>query len=480
MSSYVCHFCGKPIAPEEVLFVDASSAAYFHDELRYQFLLHASSDYPFESGDRFRGLYFRCEEPNTVTMWDENGFPKQLTVAPCNGVTPDELQGLEPNPEERASISASADPRPLRTRACPHCHCHLPVDFGVIPTFSVCLFGGRAAGKTAYLLSLFQQITKASSQLEACHLGTAQLLEESAAYLKPQMDLYERTGVTSPTPVGARLFPLVLLYHNMNVNPPRRCFIALYDIAGEGLKDMDYLAQHEGLKQARTIMLMLDPNMLCDGAYFHAANAVDVDPTVVQPEASINSAAAHDFFAGSIASFLSDAYSMAGELDLQNILAVVTKLDQPLTVDRDLFASTNCLLRYDNVLQMHQGKVSPRAFERVDMELRQFFHEKLRIDIRGQIAAAFHNKVSNPLMLGVSTYTKTADVDCCATFENLFTSDASKHRIIEPFLAILYQFGMVDSNAEEEKLLEEKLNFRIRHVEPSKEKAPKKRGLFRK
>ena len=449
MPEYICHFCGKPILAEDVLFVDHSFASYFHDELRYQFLLQASSDYPFESGHQFRGLYFPCEEPNDITLRDENGFPKELTVRLCDGLTPDELLGREPDIAEAQSKPVSVETRPLRSRACPHCHCRLPADFGVIPTFSVCLFGGRAAGKTAYLLSLFQQITRASSQLEACQLGTAQLLEESAVYIRPQLVLFERTGVTAPTPVGARLFPLVLLYHNMNVSPPRRCFIALYDIAGEGLKDLDYLAQHEGLKKARTIMLMLDPNMLCDGAYFYAASDTPADPAMYWQNASADGETAHDFYAGSIASFLSDAYSMAGELDLENIIAVVTKLDQPLTVDSDLFASTKCLMRYNNIQQLHSGAVSLRAFDRMDEELRSFFREKISVDIRRQIASAFHGKVEKPMLLGVSTYTKVADHDNRAVFEYQYSSSAPKHRIIEPFLAVLYQCGMVDAKSQE-------------------------------
>ncbi len=447
MSNYICHFCGKDIQPDQVLFVDSTyTNAYFTDEQRYQFLLKCSSDYPFESGNSFRGSYFTCTEPNIVSRWDENGFPRELQARSCDGLTPRELMQMPANENERKSISTDTEIVALRVRACPRCHCRLPAEFGLIPTFSVCLFGGRAAGKTAYLISLFQQL---STQLEASNLGTAVLLEESRRYIEPQMELFAKTGATTPTPVGARLFPLVLRYMNLNFNPPKHCFIAMYDIAGEGISDEDYLAAHEGLKRADTIMLMLDPNMLCQGAYFHTVSSntrEDYNRFAAPFEEA--EAESHDFFSGSMTRFLSDAYIVAKDLHLKHIIAVVTKMDQPLSVDAQLFASPNCILKLNNITTVHHNAVDTSVLLEVSNQLVRFLDHKLEAsaadkNVLQQIVRAFDNQVKTPLMLGVSTHTVTANKDGCAQFEYKFSSDGAKHRILEPFLAILYVNGMV-------------------------------------
>lgn len=451
MSNHICPFCGKEILGDEVLFVDSTyNTAFFRDKRRYDFLLKCSADYPFEEGENFRGLYFRCEEPNEIVAEDESGFPVELRVNPCNGLTPDELEGIAVSGAESKKKSASTEEVILPTRACPHCHCLLPLGFGTIPNYSVCLFGGRAAGKTAYLVALLQQL---SIQLSTCGLGSVSMVAESQRYFVPQMQLYNQTGITLPTPVGSKLFPLVLRYTNLSYTPPKDCFITLYDIAGEGIIDQNglideaYLASHDGLKKAETVMLMLDPNMLCNGAYFHDSklqeDTSNPDGDSSPTEGSGN---AHDFCSVPVTTFLSQTYVINRYLkDLKHIIAVVTKMDQPLTVDEMLFRSPHSRIKQNNIQERHQRAVDTDELAAVCSELTKFFDSKLGSgSIREQIVNAFNGKVKKPLMLGVSTYTRISDQNGKPCFENIYSSDASKHRIIEPFLALLYIYGLVD------------------------------------
>lgn len=471
MSNYICPFCGKEIVGDEVLFIDSTyNTAFFRDQRRYNFLFKCSTDYPFEEGENFRGLYFRCEEPNEIVTRDENGFPAELRVSPCNGLTPDELEGAAANEAENKKKSASTEQVVLPTRACPNCHCMLPLGFGTIPNYSVCLFGGRAAGKTAYLVALLQQL---SIQLSACGLGSVSIVAESLRYFVPQMQLYSDTGITLPTPVDSKLFPLVLRYTNLSCSPPKDCFFTLYDIAGEGIIDKSglideaYLAGHDGLKKAETVMLMLDPNMLCNGAYFHDSKIQeDIGSPEEDSPAVEESGNEHDFCSVPVTAFLSQTYVINSYLkDLKHIIAVVTKMDQPLTVDEILFRSPQSRLKQNNIKECHQRAVDTGELAAVSSELSRFFDSKLGSgSIREQIVNAFNGKVKKPLMLGVSTYTRISDQNGKPCFKNIHSKEASKHRIIEPFLALLYFYGLADSKKPS--------------VQKAPQEKPKKRWLF--
>ncbi len=442
---YICLFCGKEIEPNEVLFHESTyNTAFFTDTKRYNYLYNCTQDYPFVNGDKFRGLYFRCEEPNVVKKEDANGFPTMLIARPCNGMTATELAGEIADLNETAQKSTQTEEVRLTNRVCPHCHCHLPPEFGQIPNYSICLMGGRAAGKTAYLVCLLQQI---NLQLQSCNLGNAVLVEESRDYFQMQMDAYNETGMTLPTPTNARLLPLVLRYANPNMEA---CYISLYDIAGEGTVNelgqvkVDYIANHKGIANSNTIMLMLDPNMLCDGQYFRAQTQ-RLENMTFEGEEAVNGMMDeqhHDYCSVALTTFLSQCNIIKEYLTCDHIISVVTKMDQPLTSDAALFAGATNLLRQNNISEVHRGAVNLPTLGALSNQLAAFINTKLGIrngepGVRELIQRSFESK-KPPLMLGVSTYTKRDD-----HFVNLYTHDAPKHRILEPFMAILVNCGVV-------------------------------------
>ncbi len=436
---YVCLFCGKEIEPHEVLFHDTMhNPSFFVDEKRYNYLLGCTGDYIFDNGNKFRGLYFRCEEPNTILKADENGFPVTLSACPCNGLTATELLGEVSDPDETAQKSVDTNEVRLNNRVCPHCHCHLPTEFGKIPNYSICLMGGRAAGKTAYLVCMLQQI---NTQLQACNLGNAVMVKESMDYFKHQMDHYNETGMTLPTPTNARLMPLVLRYANPNMES---VFISLYDIAGEGTVDssnqvnVDYIANHKGIAASNTLMLMLDPNMLCDGEYVRGRVEAG-EMTMEEME--------HDCCDVDLTTYLSLCSIIKDYINCDHIISVVTKMDLPLTSgDAGMFAGATSLVRRNNVSEMHKGAVNIDTLSAVSQQMSNFINIKLGVGrsgmgVRQMIQRTFGSS-KPPLMLGVSTHTLTDK-----GFVNLYTHDAPKHRILEPFLAILVCCGVVPATS---------------------------------
>ncbi len=468
---YICPFCGKEIAADEVLFVHDFDSLYYQDDDRYNFLRGCSALYPFEADNTFKGKYFFATEENTVRR-DANDFPKVLSVYPSEGLTPEELKYPYRNTANQAMdvedfFATGQQPAPryyeervsLATRACPRCHCELPSEFGLLPVINLCLMGGRASGKTAYLIALIQQLNR---QLSFNQLGSVSLLKESETYMSPQIEYYvTHDGVTRPTPTEDKLFPLVFhfsrkIFHNgpMQQNAAaQECYIAIYDMAGEGLGNPTYLLNHKGLSKSNIIMLMLDPNMLNNGGFWNAINTNYGSQMSYTHQEDLNASKQHDFYADPISSFLSHVVSVTTALhfDIQHVIGVVTKVDLPLRVDQKLFESDQVLLK-SNTNDTHMGRVNVGALAQIERELLQYFNYKLGgtkdkpVSIKRMIENAFGTAMDSSL-LAVSTYTRRPDdASHNIVFENLYYETASKHRIIEPFLKLLTLTNMVPTS----------------------------------
>jgi hypothetical protein len=442
MCRYRCLFCGEDVTDENVLFVYGGFPTYYQDMRRYGFLMECSTSYPLENLDQFRDVYFYPSHANHVRL-NQDGFPIAIEANLSEGLPPDRLS---PDPD----VPPAAEEKPqtsmrdkgftiLQIRACPHCHCKLPEHFGEWPVVTVSLMGGRAAGKTAYIISLLQQLNR---QLPEHGLGSATLLAESQTYMDPQIDYFQKNqGNTIPT-THEHLFPLVFDYRNNFGVKHYACYIVLYDIAGEGVNNINYLANHKGIQEASIILLMIDPNQINGGGYYTARHEATAQTSVEQ----------HDFYAEQVSIFLMQRLEACGQIvrNLRHVVTVLTKLDFPLTVDAQLFyPPENVLLRHD-IEDCHQKAVNTAVLNRLDSELSAYFSHKLHnTDIKQLIRSQFKMEQLGVYLLGVSTYTlKRFDERSEPAFDNDWNHTASKHRIIEPFLAILVLSGMVDTICE--------------------------------
>lgn len=437
---YSCPFCGKMIEKEDILFVDDSFDQSYQDKLRFDFLMNCSRVYPLDDMDNFRGLYHQPNEENIINR-DVNGYPNVLQVHPSEGLTPGELLQLAngkelTSPSVEVKPEASTEAQALATRACPHCHCSLPNKFGVWPTISVTMLGGRASGKTVYLIALLQQL---QSQLTINNLGSINILRESERFMRPQIEYYvENQGVSMPTPTE-RLFPLVIEYSNLDSS----CFIAIYDIAGEGIVNQqqqpnaNYLVNHRGVQKANFVWLVLDPNQLNNGAFGSAPDGETVSND-------------HDMFTMPIDNFLAQAIKSTSHLGIlqqvKDVIAIITKIDLPLTSEPSLFAGR--VLIKDDIGKSHHNRVNNEVLHQVDQNVNTYITHKLgHRDAREMIQSNFRQSdasVPNVHMMAVSAYTKTIRTDGLSpfSFQNHYHAESSKHRIIEPFLKLLVLTGV--------------------------------------
>lgn len=492
MDYYCCPYCGEYLKPEDILFIDDGMGLAM-DQTREEFMRRSASIWNYETDNQnnkvFRGRYFKAGANCVCQQSDDHGYPLMLRVAKgTKGLTDadlragltnddndtaaddheksveavrqqDSLEDLEEDDVNLDDYDGSesfasnvtdyanrADQEKFLTdRVCRNCHFRLDEEFGIVPVINVTMMGGRAAGKTAYLISLIHQLNK---QLSERHLGSATLLQESKAYYDIQnRHFINDNGNPMPTPVDENLFPFVFKYVNISRETRKKCFVAIYDVAGEGTQNAKYLVNRESIKRADTMLLILDPNQLNRGVYYkNQSNGIGESNT-----------GSHDYCEDPLEQFFGVSMSNGSRFGifegLKHIVAVTTKIDFPMQQNPGSFAGQNELKRNLIYTDPRTGKETPEHDGVLDMNViddleravNGFYNSTGIKDIKTMIQGAFvkdknTDKLPTVHLAAVSIYTMRPLEDIKSSkivFERRVDENAPKHRIIEPFLMIL-------------------------------------------
>ena len=289
------------------------------------------------------------------------------------------------------------------------------------------MFGIRAAGKTAYLVNLFQQV---NTQLSNNNLGSVMLAEDSRLFLQPMIEMYEDSGNTKATTADNGLLPIVCQYKNGG----KESFIVFYDIAGEAVTQSDYVANHKGIQNCETLLMMIDPNMLTSGAFAAAWE-------------NSHGAGSEDMTYPTIAAFLNEAGVICQDFadHLKSVVCVITKMDMVLEKDSDLFGGANSKLEITtDIDKKHLNHVNLPVLAEVRNNLDKFLQTQYSVNLSKKIHDTF-GQDRQVYLLGVSTSTRVPSTsgDKKIRFEPKNSATDPKHRIIEPFLVIAMTFGLV-------------------------------------
>ena len=448
----ICPYCGEEVTKDNVLFADGNfTSNKFEDTVRHDFLQQCCNSWPFKNGNKFSELYFKPTSENIRRTYkageNKEDFPQILHVKGSEALTPSQLKGKSIAQEKEALRQAEIDDeeRDIALRVCPRCHCQLPMNFGLYPNINITMLGGRAAGKTAFLISMIHQL---SSQLSMHNLGTVQLEAESKIYYDLQNETYKQEGgLTEATSLDERLFPFVFQY--TKEGGEGSCFINFYDLAGEGVETAhtNYMLNHLGIQQADAVMLMIDPNQLNNGMYYSSfqRRQENHDPNTGSGEGE---AEQHDYYSSPISEFLTKAVTNKRTLGLlqnvRHVIAVMTKIDQPLMSEPKSFAG-NCILKED-LGKAHMGALDTPVVAEVGKDVETFYARVKGVNtksLKELIRSHFGSEASVDI-LAVSTWTRDHGMDGSEVkFQNSFDESASKHRIIEPFLVLLARYQMI-------------------------------------
>ena len=492
-SNYVCPYCGQEIGDEDVLFWETVKTQYT-DNVRGDFLRRHGRR--IAAGNKFPRLYYKVKKGINVYRVDENNYPTMIEDSLSNAIAPEDLNrgngnsqtdsfdddfdsdDFESN-ENYSNDHQNKETHLIPMRACPYCHCDLPQQFGTLKTYHVAMFGGRAAGKTAYLVNLFQQL---SYQLSDNDLGSVDLATESKEFLEPMIADYERDGTTRPTPADSGLLPILCHYRNKG----DEAFITFYDIAGEGTGNPAYMANHKGIANSEALMLMIDPNMFVAGAFFSEWNANHQDGDYYHMDAG-------DCCKEPLDSFLNQAGELCREYsdNIKYVVCVITKVDMMLEASAKFFGSGDIEITTD-AKGKHLQAINYNIIKRVNDNLNVYLEKQHRIRLKEKLRDTFGPDVKISI-LGVST--STLDGEKTGNGEIHFKPSSSpmdsKHRIIEPFLMVLMylslvnvrmpdgrviKFGGVQENRE--AIVENSQGKRLENSGKEKEEKPKKHGFF--
>lgn len=367
----------------------------------------------------------------------------------------------------------------LADRVCPNCHSLLHQEFGVLETFNITMLGGTSSGKTAYLVALVQGL---KTQLGPRDLGVATLLPASEYYYQHLYSACRTANGTAATQKDEKLFPLVFYY----INKEKKCFLCFYDIAGENTLRPSAMKGHRGVMEATTLLLMIDPNQLNNGSYFKMLNAsADGGYDQTYPDAAFPSTETAAAFPGTaapypaqgapyldalnsidigtcfnqqIGTYLAQSISMHARLkilqNVKHVIVVLTKMDMPLRTESDLFGSNDLFIKYPLQRDHHKGGVHRNVIDRIAHELDVFLKFKTGHDENddysfiNEVASFFPPELAARAhfdLLGVSTHTRIIKEDLNdMEFVCNWDENAAKHRVIEPFLLILAENGIIN------------------------------------
>ncbi len=407
-----------------------------------------------------RGIFFRKGQPDVKVIDELDGVPMKVrvkvksqasaTVSSSSGLFSDDDEESQPafsaaDDRPREYVGAHDETRDLVTKVCPHCHSRLPVrDMLGSKTHHVFLLGGTGAGKTTYLIAMLQQLKQTLGR--GLHLASVSFGEESEPYYQALQEQYSTRGVLDATQLktqlGGGIFPIVMDIESQSLNN-QRAFVVLHDFPGEGMDEEEYLANLRELEKAETIIVIGDVNQF-----------YNIDRERTQDIRCFDG----DFDS----MFRKIRGSAIPSMRAETVMCVLLKVD--LIMSREGEAPRPGYIAPRQILQsgsmdMHVGAVDMGTIDQVSRTIDDNIRRVTNRSLTEHMRAVFDGQLEKPKCykcFGVSTFTRT-DSD----WQNIYDVSGTKHRVIEPMLFLLAQWGLV---AQSDKR--------------SQEEEPERKGLF--
>lgn len=208
--------------------------------------------------------YMTCEEIEKYS--EQNNLKKCVRYHQHVDVTPDFLD--RSNGDEDLLIGVSLQKKqgaPLNRaskRFCPNCKCELPRLSGSMPTYNITVMGTSASGKTVYLSALNWLLSQHQGNLPySSSLTCISANRANEDFVSKSNQLFEN-GVLPETTQVLLTDPLVVqMTYNLK-NKMKKCLLAISDMRGEDLVDMDganLQARGKLFSSADAFMVLVSP-----------------------------------------------------------------------------------------------------------------------------------------------------------------------------------------------------------------------------
>ena len=381
--------------------------------------------------------------------------PRRYPVIAPHGGTGDEYisiaSGYEPITYRDGVMYAVKDEFGNETekRLCPFCHNDLPKSAGFVKSYTIAFAGDTAVGKTVYMTTLINRLQFLDDDFRSMLMPLTSAVSEKydTYYFTP---MYNKGLLPEHTQVSEVVEPLIYEFRvginkvNGDNVADKTITLTFYDVAGDGIKNADYVNTRERhLKYADAFIYMVDP----------------MQTGAAQRLSALNSNAGADYIEGR-----NDAVKILESFFTQDIdfkdkptAIVLTKSDLLRSAGvggTRSFADDSII--YDQCI--HKGSLDDAQVKKVSDEVHDFF---------GMTAPLFRKNVdfmfNNVRYFAVSALggpTETVNVGGTDR-KKIVNGMPQELRVEEPFLWILSQLGIIPEKQTDD------------------EKAAKKPGLFR-
>lgn len=405
-------------------------------------------------GSDFRGKPYeiRVVNPNSSTdagtylKTDGNGKGEKLKDANgmCYGVT-----------DKNGIVS--------RDRVCPHCHNPLPRGYGKYNTLFVSVIGIMSSGKTVYLSQLLKYLPGKLPELT----GLSMIDDAEKRIRSFLKDNPVEKGKFLPVSTKPRLLAQPLIFEmtgTMGSSDEKGKTVVLYDIAGENCVNTAKMERFgEFVTHSDGIILLVSPDQL--GFVSETEEQTQSDEERIEPDTVLDTIHQTIVSMGSgksripIAVCLSKSDSIWKDF---NRMAMDRGID--IRADRDVTPALQCFNakeynKLESVLSEMIRYNAPNVRDKLRTE-----HETYNYFMISSLGRA---KLTKHEMAAPADKTKkSADAKGGKVYVYRLEEDATQCRIMEPFLWLLKQSGILYSNSPirlPEPRMDEKIKFPIKN-----------------
>lgn len=315
-------------------------------------------------------------------------------------------------------------------RICPFCHNELPKSAGKNRSYTIAFAGDTAVGKTVYMVTLINRLMYLHDDFNSLMNPLTGSVSDkyNKVYYNP---MYKEGLLPEHTHVNEMVDPLIYEFkvgvHRENgvLVADETVTLTFYDVAGDGIKNEDYVntrARH--LKYADAFLYMVDP----------------MQTGAAQKLVALNEGARSDYIEGRgvALQILQSFFTQDIAFENKPTAVVLTK--------SDLLKSTSEQTRYfnpeSNVYRQceHRGYLDMIQVDSIDQEVQQFFDIADKL-FKKSVNLMFNNvKFFAVSALGGPTRNKKINnVDRKAIVGGF----PQEIRVEEPFLWVLAQLGII-------------------------------------
>lgn len=354
----------------------------------------------------------------------------------------------------------------LASAMCPHCHCSIDPTYFSIPNencHTISLIGYPSCGKTEFKLALVEELSKLEDSFELC--DSVELTIDSKKMTFNEL-LYFRDGEAEATDPEKLVFPVVFMVKN-KVDSSMH-LITLCDMPGEFYRDVldgmkEKLASNESLKKCDAAILMIGASQLFSACRYDKKIVLREDPESGTTEKTIAETQYVPVENGK-SPYITDPLKFFNKYEVckhvRHMALVVTKGDLLIGKEGKGIADKgekDPLLKQMKICQSdesrdHKAQVSVRVLNQVDEEtmrsIRKSANYREKESIKDEICKKIDGELrpENIRASVISTLRRPNPEK--AEFFVVDDSAYPRHRILEPILYLMAQWGAVPRTSE--------------------------------